>query len=311
MLFHKFTDEMRRHVRENLTLVSGVSGPMKLADYRDGRVIINRNSIDLLKQMITERGIEVLGLDPLVGLHTLPENSNSEMNDLIMEIKGVTTACNIATLLAHHDKKNLGNKNIGDASQDDARGAGTITTPMRVMLSMKRLSKSDIKRLNIPPEDVPNIFSLSKGAKSNYSARDAGSRLFELMSVHATNGTDEHEADSTLALRPYKLRIVGPRISDDHRDAILAGIAKGEFRSDPQANGPLVEYFSEVVGVDSADADWRKQVNGVMAEWLGLGWITKEKAKVKGHKREVPIYKLGTVQPPPAAVDFEAVEDED
>ena len=65
MLCHKFTDEMRRHVRENLTLISGVSGPMKLADYRDGRVLINRNSIALLKQLLTERGIEVL--DHLVG----------------------------------------------------------------------------------------------------------------------------------------------------------------------------------------------------------------------------------------------------
>jgi hypothetical protein len=284
---------------------------MKLADYRDGRVLINRNSIALLKQLLTERGVEVLGLDPLVGLHTIPENANSEMNDLIMSIKGVTETCKVATLLAHHDKKNIGNRDVGDASQDDARGAGTITTPMRVMLSMKRLSKSDIKRLNIPPEDVPNVFSLSKGAKSNYSARDNGSRLFELTSVHATNGNEEHGPDSTLALRPYKLRATGPQISDDERDTILAEIAKGEFRSDPQANGPLVEFVSQLVGVDSGDADWRKQVNGLLVEWLSAGWIVKEKAKVKGHKREVPVYKLGPEKPPPAVVVFEAVEDED
>jgi hypothetical protein len=265
----------------------------------------------LLRQIVSEREAEVLGLDPLVGLHTIPENANSEMNDLIMAIKRVTQTCDIATLLAHHDKKNIGNRDVGDASQDDARGAGTITTPMRVILSMKRLSKSDIKRLNIPPEDVPNVFSLSKGAKSNYSARDNGSRLFELTSVHATNGNEEHGADSTVALRPYKLRAAGPKISDNERDAILAEIAKGEFRSDPQANGPLVEFVSQLVGVYSGDADWRKQINGLLVEWLSAGWIIKEKAKVKGHKREVPVYKLGPVAPPAAKVGFEAVDDED
>jgi AAA domain-containing protein len=311
MLDHKFTDEMRRHVRENLTLISGVNGSMQLADYRDGRVLIRHNAIDLLKQLLTEREIEVLGLDPLVGLHTIPENANSEMNKLIMAIKEVTAECNVATLLTHHDKKNIGSRDVGDASQDDARGAGTITTPVRVVLSMKRLSKGDIKRLNVPPEDVPHIVSLSKGAKSNYSARDSGSRLFKMVSVYADNGSDEFKSDSTLSLRPYKIRAVGPQISDDERDAILAEIAKGEFRSDPQANGPLVAYFSEVIGVDSSDADWRKQVNGVLVEWLRLGWIVKQKARVKGHRREVPVYKLGPKKAPPAKVNFEAVEAEE
>jgi hypothetical protein len=37
-----------------------------------------------------------MGLDPLVGLHTIPENANSEMSDLIMAIKGVTETCDVA-----------------------------------------------------------------------------------------------------------------------------------------------------------------------------------------------------------------------
>ncbi len=153
------------------------------------------------------------------------------------------------------------------------------------------------------------MFALTKGAKSNYSARDKSARLYQTVSIFADNGTDEFEADSNVSLRPYKVAAVGPRISDDHRDAILAEIGKGTYRSDPQANGPLVDFISEVVGGDDADAEWRKHVKGVLAEWLSAGWLKVDKAKVQGHKREVPVFKIGPVTPPPAS--FEAVDDDE
>lgn len=310
MRFHNFTTEMRKRVGDNLTIISGVNGALQFAGYRDGRVLVLQNSVNLFGQMLQEREIEVAMLDPLVSLHSIPENANSEMNKLIAEIKAVTASNDIATLVSHHDKKNIGGRDVEDASQDDARGAGTITTPMRVVLSMKRLSKSDVKRLNIPAEDVPRVVALSKGAKSNYSARDTGSRLFFTNSVQANNGSDEFKADSTVALSVYKLRAAGPQITDEQRDAILAEIAKSEFRSDAQANAPIVQFITDVAGMDS-DADGKRYVSTLLIEWAKLGWITKEKAKVKGHKREVPVYKLGPDQPPAARVGFEAVEDED
>lgn len=310
MRFHNFTTEMRRNVRSNLTIISGVNGALQFADYRDGRVVIIQNSVTLFKQILRERQIEVAMLDPLVGLHNIPENANSEMNKLIMEIKAVTATSEIATLVSHHDKKNIGGRDVEDASQDDARGAGTITTPMRVVLSMKRLSKSDIKRLRIPAEDVSRVIALSKGAKSNYSARDTSSRLFFSNSVQANNGSEEFKADSTVALCVYKLRAAGPQITGIQRDAILAEIAKGDFRSDAQANGAIVQFITDIAGVDS-DADGKRYVNELLSEWVKRGWVIVEKAKIKGHKREVPVYKRGPGAPPAAEIGFEPVEDED
>lgn len=310
MKFHNFTDAMRQRVRENVTIISGVNGALQFADYKDGAVVIRKKSVELFEQIIRERGIEVAMLDPLVSLHNIPENANSEMNKLIMAIKKVTADCNIATLVSHHDKKNIGNRDVEDASQDDSRGAGAITTPVRVVLAMKRLSKKDVSRFRIPAEDVPRIVALSKGAKSNYSARDASSRLLFANSVQANNGSEEFAADSTVALSVYKLRALGPRISDDQRDAILAEIAKGEFRSDAQTNGPIVQLMADIAGFEP-DPDGKRYAATVLAEWLKLGWVVVEKAKVKGYSREVPVYKLGPTQPPIAGASFEAVDDED
>lgn len=310
MKFHNFTDAMRQRVRENVTIVSGVNGALQFADYKDGAVVIRKKSVELFEQIVRERGIEVAMLDPLVSLHNIPENANSEMNKLIMAIKKITADCNIATLVSHHDKKNIGNRDVEDASQDDLRGAGAITTSVRVVLAMKRLSKKDVSRLRIPAEDVPRIVALSKGAKSNYSARDASSRLLFANSVQANNGSEEFAADSTVALSVYKLRALGPRISDDQRDAILAEIAKGEFRSDAQTNGPIVQLMADIAGFEP-DPDGKRYAATLLAEWLKLGWVVIEKAKVKGYSREVPVYKLGPTQPPIAGASFEAVDDED
>jgi len=308
MLHHGFSADMRLSVEQNLTVVSGADGPLRFADYKDGKVVILQEAVTMFKKMVRERDVEVVVLDPLIGLHTIPENANSEMNHLIVEIKNVATECNVALLLAHHDKKNVSNKSVADASQDDARGAGTITTPTRTVLSLKRLSKSDLKRLRIPAEDASRVVAISKGAKSNYSPRESGSRLFYMHSVQAQNGDDEFAADNTVALGVYSSN-AGPLLSDEQCDKVLDAIRDGVFRSDSQANRPVVELIAGIADL-SIDAEVKKRISGLLSEWEAAGWIKREKGRVPGVRREVPVYRVGPNRP--AREDaFEAVEDED
>lgn len=309
MEFCEFTPQMRALVEENLTLISGVANPMKLAEYRDGSVHISRDNIDLLEFMMTEKGVEVLVLDPLISLHSIPENANSEMAVLIAELKALIARANAAMMLAHHDKKNISNRSIEEASQDDARGAGTITTPMRAIVNLKRLSKKDAERLRIPASSAKRIIALTLGSKSNYSPRDASSRLFFSNSVQADNATADYSADNTVALSVYQLPKVSTFITDEHRDVILAGIASGEYRSATQALQPLVDFVTECTGAQSSD-ETRKLTVAALKEWQSKGWIAVEKKRDE-HRKERPTYVRGPNAPPPAASAFEAVEDED
>jgi len=175
-------------------------------------------------------------------------------------------------------------------------------------LSLKRLSKSDLKRLRIPAEDASRVVAISKGAKSNYSPRESGSRLFYMHSVQAQNGDDEFAADNTVALGVYSSN-AGPLLSDEQCDKVLDAIRDGVFRSDSQANRPVVELIAGIADL-SIDAEVKKRISGLLSEWEAAGWIKREKGRVPGVRREVPVYRVGPNRP--AREDaFEAVEDED
>lgn len=309
MEFCAFTPQMRTLVEENLTLISGVANPMKLAEYRDGSVHVTRDNIDLLEFMMTENGVEVLVLDPLISLHSIPENANSEMAVLIAELKALIARVNAAMMLAHHDKKNISNRSIEEASQDDARGAGTITTPMRAIVNLKRLSAKDAERLRIPALTAKRVIALTLGSKSNYSPRDTSARLFFSNSVQADNATADYSADNTVALSVYQLPKVSTLITDEHRDAILAEIASGEYRSATQAIQPLVDFVTTCIGAEPGD-ETRKLTVAALKEWESKGWIAVEKKRDE-HRKERPTYVRGPNTPPPPVSAFGAVEDED
>ncbi|MGY4473751.1 hypothetical protein ACVILL_001165 [Bradyrhizobium sp. USDA 3364] len=314
---HNFTPEMRALVRENLTIISGVRASMRLAEYRDGRVVLNDKAFKKLAELIEARGIDILILDPLVALHSIPENANSEMNAVMTRFKNLAATKLIALLLAHHDKKNIGGKGLDDANQDDARGAGTITTPVRVVLNMRRLSKKDTQTWRIPPDDAPHIIALSAGAKSNYSARDVVPKLFRAHSVQAENGTDEFAADSTVALAVYnppKREDVG--IGDDATLTVLAALDGSEpVGSDTRHANWIGRLIADAAGWDIDAKHVRESIREIIANWTARGWITEAISEASGkgseRRKSVKVYKRGASRPAPRVYEFDPVDDED
>ncbi|WP_271606610.1 AAA family ATPase [Bradyrhizobium sp. CCBAU 11434] len=316
---HNFTPEMRSMVRENLTIISGVKAPMRLAEYKDGRVALKEKAFEKLAEIIEGRGIDIVILDPLVALHSIPENANSEMNVIMTRFKSLAATKLIALLLAHHDKKNIGSKSVDDASQDDSRGAGTITTPVRVVLNMRRLSKKDAQTWRIPPEDVPHVIALSAGAKSNYSARDVTPRLYRAHSVQADNGTAEFAADSTVALAVY----TPPRrgggsggIGDEATLKVLAALDGSEpVGSDTRHANWIGRLIADAAGWDLDAKHVRESVRDIIADWTARDWIAEAILEASGkgaeRRKSVKVYRRGASRPAPREYAFDPVEEED
>jgi len=312
---HNFTAEMRENVEKNLTVLSGVESPLRFAEYRDGRVLIVERSLKALDALITEHGIEVVMLNPLIGLHSIPENDNAAMNVLVTELKKMAATKQVGVLVAHHDKKNIGARGIEDVGQDDTRGAGTITTPMRVMLTLRRLTNRDAQRLGIPSEDVPRIVALSKGAKSNYSARDVGAKLFFAHSVQAENGSEDFGADSTVALAPYKHERREAGLGDDATERVLAELDGDDLvGSDPRHSNWLGLLIAQERQWDASNKKVRETVKSIIADWMERGWIAEATFEASGkgadRRKAVKVYKRGASRPTPRVYEFDAVDDE-
>ncbi|MDA9498439.1 AAA family ATPase [Bradyrhizobium sp. CCBAU 11357] len=317
-LHHEFSAELRAMVRENLTIISGVESSMRLAEYKDGRVMLKEKAFDKLAEIIESRAIDVVILDPLVALHSIPENANSEMNVIMTRFKSLAARRSVALMIAHHDKKNVGSKSLEDASQDDSRGAGTITTPTRVVLSMRRLTRKDAQAWNVPPEDVPHVIALSAGSKSNYSARDVVPRLFRAHSVQADNGTDEFAPDSTVALAVYmppKREGANDGVGDEATLAVLAALDGDEPVGVDSRHGRwLGRLLADAVGWDASQKHVRDSVKVIIDDWKRRGWITEAVLEGGGkgaeRRKSVKVFKRGTSRPAPRTFDFGPVDDE-
>jgi len=230
---------------------------------------------------------------------------------VVFELRKLFAERDIGSMIAHHSKKNIKPQSVGEASQDDSRGAGAITSQMRVVLSMRPLSMKDAVRLGIPADIRHNIITLSKGAKANYSERDPTGLMLRKHTVEANNGTDEFKADRTVALAVYSAAgAVGFRLSDDQRDAVLAAMKAGaEFRASKNAKRNAVKAIADMLGM-SLDQIAKDGIAGALADWEAKGFVKVVEDWSNDARRNVELYKVGPNTPPPAA-DFGAVDDEE
>jgi hypothetical protein len=210
MKAHEFTDAMKVRVHENLLLLSGATGAVKIAHLDGNKVVIDSNQIEALEYVIKGHAAEVVIMNPLRSLHETAENSNDAMSIIFRELTRVAATLNVAAWLAHHTKKGIGD-GIDNATQDDASGAGAITTTARVMSSLRELTEKDAKELGVPTSERYNVFAWIGGLKPNYSARGSSNvRLLSRETIRAANGNNEHVDDETGALRKYERPATNP-----------------------------------------------------------------------------------------------------
>jgi hypothetical protein len=156
---------------------------------------------------------------------------------------------------------------------------------------------TEAKRKGIPENERRSYMYVSKGAKSNHSSRDFGTKIYKQNSVAFNNATADFPASNIVALSHFVPQ-PGIRLSDDERDKILKDIAKGEYRSDPQANGDLVKMIADVAAQD-VSADTRKQIGALLKRWEAAGYIAKGTAYIGRLKKSRPVWIVGPNKPPP------------
>jgi hypothetical protein len=149
---------------------------------------------DVLKEI--EERIEtfrpdILILDPLAELHTSEENDNTALRAVIARFRGLAAAHNIALVILHHTRK--GTVEPGDA--DATRGASSIASAARVVLTVTGMTDVDAKAFGLAPDSRKHYFRVD-GGKSNYaSLTDA--EWFERIPYTLANG------DHVVAVAPW------------------------------------------------------------------------------------------------------------
>lgn len=176
-----------------IALVSGKtkSAKVKLARMgRDGPELVLED-VNALLNVCYHQQIVMLGVDPLVKMHSgLSENDSSHM-DLPMEaLASIAAEGNLAILLALHlAKPGIAGTAAYVGNADAIRGSSNIITSARAAFTLAGPTEDDVSRLNLTRDQRERLVRLDD-AKMNLSLKSGEPAWLEKRTVLLPNGDE-------------------------------------------------------------------------------------------------------------------------
>jgi len=204
---------------------------IKLADIKDGARA--RGPLEaMLRQAISDRQIDLLGLDPFVKLHALEENDNGAMDFVCDLLVKLAIEFNIAVDVPHHTKK--GQQTAGDA--DAGRGASAARDAGRLMYTLTRMTDQEGDTFGIPAEER-RLYVRLDSSKVNIAPPSGEATWFKLIGVRLENGTPDYpQGDDVQTVIPWHPPKTWDGITAAQLNAALdeieAGMPNGQRYSD-------------------------------------------------------------------------------
>lgn len=107
---------------------------------------------------------DVLILDPLAELHGVDENDNIAMREVVALFRRLAVDHDLALVLVHHTRKGPSLP----ADMDTARGASSIVSASRIVLTVTGMDEAAAQRLGVAAHRRRHYFRVD-GAKNNYA----------------------------------------------------------------------------------------------------------------------------------------------
>jgi hypothetical protein len=137
--------------------------------------------------MAKDREVGFLVLDPLLGIHNVNENDNTDMKFVYSILEHIAEEANVSILVNHHTPKGSQNNDNRAGDPSISRGAGAIITSSRIALTLTTADDRDRLHFGIPEQDRFKYVRLDD-AKGNYSMKSGISTWFARTGVTLLNG---------------------------------------------------------------------------------------------------------------------------
>jgi len=248
--------------------------------------------------------LDVLILDPLGAVHTLPENSNEAANLLSGEMRDIAHQAGIAVIILHHTGKAAAT-DMDSAGAGASRGASAFVDAARVVRQVIRMSPAEAKRYGIVDKDRRDYMRVENG-KANL-ARAEGGRWLRMVDVRLDNGAGLWpDGDRVGVAERWK-----PPTTQPGTDADLAlvqtaiGAATPPPRNDPKARNWVGYIVAAVLGLGIGtqganpppstpeQAANLARVRDLLAGWLRDGSLICQTARDKDTRHNVKIVTVG------------------
>jgi hypothetical protein len=158
--------------------------------------VIPTPDVQTVIQIIKDKGIKVLVIDPMVSIHYINENDNGAMQKVMDILLTIASEADCAVVVVHHTAKPGANA-VQAGNQNISRGATSVPGASRVLLTVTQMTEDDAKHMMGEEYDEKmrkRCIRIDTG-KANMSAPGDDTVFLEKVSVALGNGSGKHLED--------------------------------------------------------------------------------------------------------------------
>lgn len=158
----------KQQVADSIALLSSDDLDLTVTDGTPPR--INDERVAALIEAASAPDIMMIGIDPLVEVHTANENDPMQMKYVMAVFRLVARRADVPVLVASHTgKPPMASTGSWVGNQNAARGSSAQAASARIVLTLFGAAESDCEQLGIPASERAGYVRLD-GAKGNYAA---------------------------------------------------------------------------------------------------------------------------------------------
>ncbi len=264
----------------------GASGGKLMTVDRNGRLLRGEMAAKL-EATIQARKIDIVSLDPFVKAHSVPENDNSLIDDVVQVLTDLSAKYNIAVDVPHHMAK--GEADPGNANK--GRGASAMKDAGRLVYTLTTMSIDEAKAFGIE-EDRRREYVRMDSAKVNITKSLGTAKWFHLIGVRLGNATEMYpNGDEVQTVEPWKPPETWGDLSGDLLNKILTVIGDGLPDGNRYSDSPKTDRAAWSVIQEHAPHKTESQCREIIKTWVRNGVLEKHDydspttfKKVKGLK---------------------------
>lgn len=262
-------------------------------------------AVEGLIDLIRDNKIDVLVLDPLGAMHTLPENDNAAMNVLLGGLREIAHKTGVAIMLLHHTSKAAA-ADMDAAGAGAVRGASALVDGARIVRQLVRMTPKEAERFGIPPKERWNHFRVENGKANLAPAADA--RWCHMANVPLNNCTPAYPLGDRVGVVE---RWTPPTAANGSAadlaavQAALAGLGPDQRRASLASDGWVGYAIADALGMDIGQPKQKAEtrtpeqafdlalVKGLIRDWLAGGGLVRKDARDDRQGRPVKVIAVG------------------
>jgi len=248
-----------------------------------------------LEAVIVARGIEILSIDPFVKSHSVEENSNSLIDEVVQLLTTLAAKHNAAIDAPHHTSK--GTADPGNA--DRGRGASSMKDAARLVYTLAPMSADEARELGVAEAERRRLIRMDSG-KVNIAPPMAEAKWFKLVGVRLGNASALYpNGDEVQAVEPWQPPDTWAGLSHSLLNQILSAIDAGMPDGNRYSHTPsAADRAAWKVVLEHAPDKTEAQGREIIRTWVKNGVLVPYDYDNPATRKSVKGLKLDTTKRP-------------